>query len=287
MRRNGTNLVKRCLLLAAVLLSACGRDVIAEVGRTKLRAADLDAYRGGRGAGRDPRATLDVLVERALLAEGARQAGLDDDPVIRARIAGATREILAQAFLDRTLAGVAEEGVLRKRYGAKQEELARRHVHVAQIAFHVIGGDARSRAEAESKASQALSRLVGGEPFEKVAHDLSDDRTSAARGGDLGVIEEGQVDGRFFDQAVALGRGQQSKPFDSTFGIHLVKALEEPGLRVPAFEEVRGLLAADARREAEAKALQQVKAEVTVTIHADRLGVAGSAPSKASAGGTP
>jgi len=269
------------LLLAS--LAACGdKELLARVGDARLRRADLEAARGGRGPAPDA-AALDALVERALLAEAARRDGLLDEPVLRARIATAARELAAQALLERRLAGADREDRLRARYLAARERLTRRRIHVAQIAFHAspAGG---GRDAARSAASRAAARLAAGERYEELARALSDDLATRDRGGDLGTIVEGQVDPSFFAAAVALEAGQVSKPFETPFGVHLVKALEGPSTSIPPFEEVRGLLAAEVRAEATAGLLADLRRTIRVETWPERLPAAPSAPR---AGGAP
>ncbi len=266
-------------LAAAALLSACGNhDVLAKVGGEKLRKVDLDAFQGnGRSRG-DARAALEGLAQRALLAEAGRKAGVDDDPVIRARIRAAVREIMAQAFVENELATTGREDLLRKRYAETKEKLARKQVHVAQIAVHLAGKDARALSDAQSKVSRIYSRVVSGEPFDKVAGETSDDQVSASRGGDLGILLEGQVDPTFFAEAAALKAGQVSRPFQTGFGYHLVKALEEPTLFTPTFDEVRGVLAAEARTSAEQALMERLRGRISVELHPERLAQPASAP---------
>src|SRR6266568_646327 len=254
------------LAVAALALTACtGKDVVAKVDGTKLRQADLAAYRGARG--KDPQATLEALVDRTVFAEAGRKAGLADDPVLQARLRAAERETLAQAYLDRELAKVSGEDQLRKRYAAEREKLSVREVHVAHMAFHATAGDRAAYSAAQAKVSRAAARLAGGESFEKVARELSEDPVSAARGGELGRVREGQVDAGFFAAAVALKRGAVSKPVETPFGFHLVKALEEPQSVTPPYEEVRGLLAAEVRSEAEVSLLGALRRKLGVKTY--------------------
>lgn len=270
---------RACLLLLALLgpLAGCSSgDVVAEVGKTRLRAADIDAAEAGNR--RDPGAALDGLVDRALLAEGAREAKLQDDPRIAARIAQVEREILAQAFLERALENATREDALRARYARDKDALARRVVHPAHVAVHEIPSDPASRAAAEGKVSRAAARLAAGESFETVAEDTSDDVMTAGKGGDLGPIEEGQVDSAFFEAVVGLKRGEVSRPFRTSYGWHIARALEEPRKVTPDYEQVRGLLAAEARREAQADVLGKLRKDIRVVVHRDRL-----APGRAAA----
>lgn len=258
------------VLLASVLALACtGRDVVAKVGGTKVRQADVAVYRGARG--QDPRATLDAIVDRTLLAEGAKKSGVADDATVQARVRAAEREILAQAYVEHEVGASTGEDRLRKRYADEKEKLSRREIHVAHLAVQLAARDPAARAVAQSRVSRAYARIAGGEPFEKVAAEVSDDPVSKARGGDLGPIREGQVDARFFEASVALKRGEVSKPFESSFGFHLVKALEAPRTVVPPFQEVRGVLAAEARTDAEASLLKSLHEGTSVKLYPEHL----------------
>jgi parvulin-like peptidyl-prolyl isomerase len=108
---------------------------------------------------------------------------------------------------------------------------------------------------------------------------MSDDAVTGRRGGDLGPLLEGEVDAGFFAAAAALHAGQVSKPVESPFGLHLIKALEEPSSVSPSFEEARGALAAQARREAQAKLLERLRRDIGVKVNREL-----AAPPRAAAG---
>jgi hypothetical protein len=255
--------------LAALAAAACGdREVVARAGKIEVLRAEVEQPGGPRARATDPRAALEPLADRALLAEAGRRAGVERDPAVRARLAAARREILAQAYLAKELPWPAEDE-LRRRYAAEKERLAKRRIHVAQVVFHARG--AGDLAQARSRASSAHARLSGGEPFEKLAKELSDDRASAARGGDLGPILEGQVDGEFFSQVAALKKGELSRPFESRFGYHVVRALEDPQTVTPSYEEVKGLLAAEARRGDEERLLTRLRDRIGVKTYPERV----------------
>jgi len=265
----------RALLAGVVLaLAACGdRDVVAEVGKARLRRADVEAYQGVKGRSADAGDALTALVERTLVAEAGRRAGVAENPEVRARVAGAAREIVAQAYLERELVPAGREDTLRKRYAEAKERLAKKKIQVRHIVAQFGSGpDGRSRAE--SKISRAAARLAGGEPFENVAREMSDDVVSGAKGGDLGDLLEGQVDPGFFAKAAALKRGELSRPIESPFGLHLVRAEQDPQVVTPSFEEARGLLAAEARRESEAALVARLHKEISVVLYPERLGAA-------------
>ncbi|RKH20067.1 hypothetical protein D7X74_05030, partial [Corallococcus sp. CA047B] len=127
---------------------------------------------------------MDALVSRSLLAEQARREGLADDEAVKARVATAEREVLAQALLEKRLASVVTESALRKRYESSRDALSRRQVRVRQLFVKVPANDEATRNRAWSRMNALQARLAGGEDFEKVAREASEDPVSAGRGGD-------------------------------------------------------------------------------------------------------
>lgn len=262
------------LVWALTLLSGCDDPrTVAKVARTGLTVEDVTQLRSAqspsvRGA---PEQTLEVLVDRALLAEEARRQKLHEQPTVKAQLAAAERELLAHAVLERAVAPSVTEEALRARYEASRSKLERREVHVAQIFARMPeGANETIRRQAQVRINQAYARLAGGEPFETVARELSEDPVSAPQGGDLGVVREG-VDPAFFAQAVALSAGAWSKPFTTPFGWHVVKALEAPKTVVPSFDEARGVLESEARQEAQAKLMERLRQEISVRRYPERL----------------
>ncbi len=260
------------LLSAMALLNGCGgRDVVAKAGRTRVHQAEFAQFQAGVAGpmAQDPQAALAAVGDRALLAEAARREGLEDQPEVAARLATSRREILAAAYTEHALREAMGDDVLRKRYDAQKETLTRRRIHVAHIVVRL--GTGKEAAAASERIAAAYARIAKGEPFEDVARQVSEDPGTAARGGDLGPLLEGQVDGGFFDACARLEKGEVSKPFQSAFGFHVVKALEDPQRVTPTFDEAKGRLAADARREAEAAMLERLRQDIGVKLYPEHL----------------
>lgn len=63
-----------------------------------------------------------------------------------------------------------------------------------------------------------------GADFDTLAMEYSEDPGSAMNGGDLGFFEKEAMDPAFAEVAFKLSPGQISKPFQSSFGWHIIKA---------------------------------------------------------------
>lgn len=88
--------------------------------------------------------------------------------------------------------------------------------------------------------------------FSAVAAEVSDDKLTAKKGGDLGLFIVGSMEKSFEDAASALKAGEVSQPVKSSFGYHLIKVTE----LVPA--EVKSF---DAAKNEVTKAYQKAQAE--------------------------
>ena len=77
-------------------------------------------------------------------------------------------------------------------------------------------------------------RILGGEDFEKVAREVSEDPSAKSNGGNLGYFTALQMVYPFEQAAYKLSVGEISKPVRTRFGYHLVKVTD----RKPARGEV-------------------------------------------------
>jgi len=85
-----------------------------------------------------------------------------------------------------------------------------------------------------------------------LATEVSDDKLSAAKGGDLGLFNVGVMEKAFEDAAMSLQLNEVSEPIKSAFGYHLIKVTELAEGEVKSFDQVKAeLTTAFQRTEAE------------------------------------
>jgi peptidyl-prolyl cis-trans isomerase C len=75
----------------------------------------------------------------------------------------------------------------------------------------------------QSEAMSILDRLKKGEGFAILARELSIDRGSAKKGGDLGLFGRGVMVKAFEEAAFRLSKGEISQPVKTEFGYHIIK----------------------------------------------------------------
>jgi foldase protein PrsA len=75
----------------------------------------------------------------------------------------------------------------------------------------------------QSEAILVLDRLKKGESFANLAREISIDRGSAKKGGDLGLFGRGVMVKAFEEAAFRLKKGEISQPVKTEFGYHVIK----------------------------------------------------------------
>ncbi len=85
---------------------------------------------------------------------------------------------------------------------------------------------------AEEKAEGILERLKKGEAFAELAQEFSEDPGSASRGGDLGVMQRGDLVPEFEEVAFGLEPGEISEIVRSRFGLHIIQLITKGGEKV-------------------------------------------------------
>jgi parvulin-like peptidyl-prolyl isomerase len=82
---------------------------------------------------------------------------------------------------------------------------------------------AKVKRDAQAKADAAWKRLQKGESFAAVAKSVSEDQMSRSAGGKLGFIVREAYGKDFAAMLTRLKPGEVSRPFESIYGIHIIK----------------------------------------------------------------
>ena len=103
-----------------------------------------------------------------------------------------------------------------------------RQVQAAHVLVRVPEtGGSEAEARAKAKTEDVIRRAKAGEDFAKLARKVSEDQSTAAKGGDLGWITKGQVVPQFEQTVFALKKGDVSTaPVRTQFGYHAIKVLD-------------------------------------------------------------
>ncbi|MCK5831002.1 MAG: SurA N-terminal domain-containing protein [Methylococcales bacterium] len=96
--------------------------------------------------------------------------------------------------------------------------------------------------EVQLKKALEAKLALGEKEFSVLAQELSDDKLTAKKGGDLGLFNIGVMDKAFEDVASSLKLDEVSEPVKSAFGYHLIKVTELVPGDVKSFDAVKNEL---------------------------------------------
>ncbi len=247
-----------------LLLSCSSGDDIAEINGEGISKQSFQAYLDfKRIQVRDEKhrqALLEQFLEREALSRAIKNRESFDKAAAQAELAEFERQMNISRYFDRYLKGAVDEDKIRNYYVANEKEFVQEKVHVAHVLFRLKRGMTEDERKARlTKAHEAYSKIKAGAAFEKVVDDYSEDRISAKKGGDLGWLKKGAIDPKFSETVFSLKKDGISEPFETSFGYHIVKILEEPKTIKKPFEAVKGDIRYQLRaraKEAELKALK-------------------------------
>ncbi len=279
-----------CSLVLSASVSAKDKEVIlAEVGPYKLTKTAFEAKLETAPPqikmilAHQPelkKALIDRWVQIALLSLAAKDAGLDKDPQVKAQLEEATRQILAQAYLQKKILSQVkpiQEKDIEKYY---QEHKERYREPEAVKARHILievpqGASKEQEAKARQKAEEIRKRALQGEDFAKLAQKYSADPGSRNKGGDLGFFTHGQMVKEFEQAAFALKPGQISAPVRTAFGYHIIKVEAHRPAKQKSLAEVKDQIKEEMLQEQQEallnQALQELKKKYTTKVYPDRL----------------
>ncbi|MBG6201824.1 peptidyl-prolyl cis-trans isomerase C [Labrenzia sp. EL_13] len=253
---------------SASLSAAEPGDVVARVGDAEITEADIAfaAQDLGQQLQRFPpnqwRAILlDVVVDMELLAQAARQDGLDQDPDFKNQLEFLELQALRNAYISQKIDSLITDEALKAAYEAEfkdfegPEEVNARHILVSD------------KAEAEA----LIKELDGGADFVELAKEKSTG-PSGPNGGDLGYFGKGQMVKPFEDVVFTLEPGEYTKePVETQFGWHVIKLENKRPQEKPAFETVAGDLRQRLIREQYEAKMAELKDAIAVEVLDDSL----------------
>lgn len=229
-------------------------------GDLSLTTLDFDAYLERVPAGRrdefraefkriDP--TVDGLWVRRVLAQKAREAGLDKDPMVQARLRQAQEDVLYQVYLADVAKGTQFPPNLEQRarevYKVRQKDFEM--PELVKVQHILVGLTGRSRQDALAKARQVRAEAVAGkEDFLALAAKYSDE-PNKNRVGEAPAMPPSSFEKPIPDALAKLKEGEISQPIETKYGFHVFKMVGRQPARVKPFEEVRESIIAQEKQK--------------------------------------
>ncbi|MFC5456732.1 peptidylprolyl isomerase [Prosthecobacter fluviatilis] len=249
-----------CVLLfcgwSSLVMAADGDPVVGSIGEIELRQSEVLASLGTMSAvdkealARDPgslnQLVRSLLVQRVVLQE-ALEKKWDEEPSIQPLLKSTREAAISDSYLkavSRPPESYPSEGELKLAYENGRAALTvPRSFRLAQIFVAEEAG-------AEKKLKAVLQRLKEKpENFGQVAREMSEEKESASRDGEIGWLREQQIQPEILAQLPKLSVNMVSGPVRLKDGWHILKVLDVREAFTPIFEQVRVQLAQRMRAE--------------------------------------
>jgi len=251
--------------------------VVAEVEGKKVTAAEMDKLLGDfppqvqMAVRSDAAHNLPRLLVFKHLEELAVQEGLDKKPPYQQSLEYQRMVLLAQAEMNveryRTNASQAEAEKVFKEHPERYRKAKVRAIYVAFNPQADKGaGDKKlpSEADAKAKIEDLRKQILAGADFGKLARERSDDKTSAAKDGDFGIIQKSSPYPDALKNAVlALREGEVSEPIRQPSGFYLIRVDE---VKTQDFLEVSGPILEEMRQATADAWLKSLETRFSVKI---------------------
>jgi peptidyl-prolyl cis-trans isomerase C len=222
------------------LTSQTVSPVVAEVGDKKIYEVDIDFEimsmpESMRYIMQDDEAraqVLAVMIKREVVAQKAKEMGLNLDPLLAYRAQKAEDEVLIQGVRD------WQRSEFKHITDAEIKAYYEKH-KAAFIVPHQI--HARHILVTDKQTALEIIKQLKANPdsFPTLAAQYSIDDSTKSRGGDLNWFSRGDMVKPFEKVAFALTKKKSiSKPIKTKFGWHIIQWLGERDEQIPSFEDV-------------------------------------------------
>jgi parvulin-like peptidyl-prolyl isomerase len=192
-----------------------------------------------------------MLVQRVIYQE-ALEKKWDVEPAIQPLLKSTREAAITDSYLKslcRPPEGYPSESELRTAYTASREALTvPRSYRLAQVFIAAPEEGAEKTAKARLEA--ILKRLKAAEAdFGQVAREMSEEKESAARDGEIGWLSEKQIQPEILAALPKLRLNVVSEPVRLKDGWHILKVLDAREPFTPIFDQVRVQLSQRLRAE--------------------------------------
>jgi len=242
--------VMLCLLAGSTVTTAAAEQVLLESKQVKITSMDFEAeieripaeYRAEVLTNKVRiKKLLENLLVYKTMADQARKAGVDSEPLMKKRMELAADKLLSQTQMDRTIASLKLPN-----FAARARELYKINteqytlpakVHASHI---LVDSKNRTDEEALKRIQEVRAKALEGKPFDVLAQEYSDDSSAKENKGDLGFFEAGRMVKPFSDAAFAMSvPGKISEPVKTNFGYHIILLHEKQAKKLRPFDEVK------------------------------------------------
>jgi len=245
------------LLISSTVFAEAADEVLAHRGKGRVTQKEFTARVDKIPADtrlavlRDGKRLSDVVVSmllRSQLAADAREAGFDQQEIVKERMRLAADSELGDAWMQHyidTQPPADYEALARESYQLHQSQyLTEEKIDVSHI---LISNEDRSEGEARGLAD-TVERQLKADPasFDGLVLEYSEDPAAAANKGRYYAVKKGQMVPQFEKAAFSLSVGEISAPVETQYGFHIIRLDARIAPTQSTYDDVRDrLLAAE------------------------------------------
>ena len=191
------------------------------------------------------------LLQNKIMAEQARQAGFDQEPVVSKRLSLAGEKELAEAWIERVMEQAPDadyEALAYERYLANPEPWM--SADMVDVTHLLVSSDDKSAEKALELAQSLRSRLDENPgDFDALVAEFSEDPSKNLNKGRFPAMTRGQMVEPFEAAAFSLANeGEISQPVQTDYGYHIIRLNRKIPPKVRPFEVVREEATEQARK---------------------------------------
>ena len=243
------------------VIATVGKDMITEneFSREVARVPEWARPQFNGEEGKDK--FLDELIKRELIYQHAKDMKLDRDKEYVTKVEDFEKMTLVSMVLKKEVEEKAfvDDAEVKAFFDQNEDKFT---IGTELRASHIL-------LETEDEAAQVHDRIKKGEDFATLAKELSRDKGSAEKGGDLGFFGRGKMVPEFERAAAALKPGEVSEPLRTRFGYHIIKLTDikkgEPANFEQSKESIRRQLLAEKRKNLFDSFVEKLKGDIKIT----------------------
>jgi peptidyl-prolyl cis-trans isomerase C len=219
------------------------------------------------------------MVQLKVISDMAKEKGIDRIPEVRTHAQVLVNDLLSKELMKREVIEkitITEED-MRSYYNANSEAYSVPEMVRARHILIRVPEDAeeKEKDELKKKAEGVLEKVRSGDDFARLASELSDDRGSKDKGGDVGFFPRGRMVKPFEEAAFSLKENEVSGLVETKFGFHIIRVEERKEAQMKPFddvkEEIRTTLKKLFEEEKTMAFIDDAIKKAGVTFHYDRI----------------
>jgi len=261
--------------ILALALSACGDKAkidnvsVGGIAQEALTKADFEAYLKVKKIPNEPGNRLEraqkTFLERNAIAEAITKEPVVDKSLIEAELRDFRNELLITRYFEKFMADKVSDEEVKKYYEQNKEKFAQRRVQLADILLRLSPTTTEQEKSVQfKKAVEVYNKAKSGGAFAGAAAQYSEDPITAKKGGDLGWVQEVDMERPLADKVFAMKKGEVSEPISTTTGYHIVQLLSDPVAEKKDVKELEASIKYRIQFEAKGKEMERLLAKGTI-----------------------